>query len=439
MPRIVHLGLGNFHRGHQAVYTQLAGGDWRITGIARSNRALVETLRRQEMRYTVLTINGDHVDAQRVDVVDRAMVAADDPAGVVDAIASPEVAVVTLTITEAGYQDDRPGDRSLLGLLAAGLSRRAGAGGLPISVVSCDNLTDNGQVLSGVMRRIAARTEDSALAGYLDARVAFPATMVDRIVPATTDRHRELARRAGYADQVPVPAEPFRQWVLDDSFAADRPSWHEAGALVTPAVHDWETIKVRLVNGSNSMLAYLGLLRGHALIAAAFADPVVRAAVDALGDEYQPTLPAPDGFDAPAYRAALAGRFGNAALGHRTEQVGADGSLKLRQRVVDTASWYARRSALPSALCLLTAAYLRCLCQPEALAGGPPGDPRAAALAERGRRHPDEHELVRAVLGEDELFGAVLAADTAFQERTGDLLRVLARSGPAAAVRALTP
>jgi len=461
--RVVHLGLGNFHRAHQAVYTQLAGPGWTVTAAAHRSRRVVKALRRQGMRYTVLTLDGPRVTAEPVSVITEALVAGDEPALVVRRIADPATAVVTLTITEAGYCL-HPGRRELdverpdvaadvaarlqwasapqtaVGLLCRGLAARAAAGSGPISVVSCDNLAANGETTRAVVSDFAAAAGLDELAGFATSQVDFPSTMVDRIVPATTARHVELARAAGYDDDVPVPAEPFRQWVLQPHFPAGRPAWERSGAVFVDDVAPWETVKVRLLNGVHSLLAYLGLLRGPALIAEAYADPVVRAAADALHEEYRPTLQVPPQLDLEDYRARLGRRFANAALGHRSEQVGSDGSLKLRQRVPAAACWHLERDRVPAALALLVAAFIRCSAHPEAMVrvSTPLADPAGPRLRALGAAHRDPHRLAQAVLVDEALLGPELAEGAAFTDRVGDLLQTLQRHGVDAAVKSAT-
>jgi fructuronate reductase len=202
-------------------------------------------------------------------------------------------------------------------------------------------------------------------------------------------------------------------------------------------VHAWETVKVRMLNGTHSLIASLGLLRGHALVADAFADGAVRRAADALGDEYAPTLAVPAELDLADYRRALARRFANAALGHRTAQVATDGSLKLAQRVPEPVRWHAERGSVPGALALLVAAFLAGAARPELVdeaRAGRPREPAADRLRELGRACPDGAGLARAVLVDDALLGAGLAGQAAFVARVGELLDVLTRSGTEAAI-----
>lgn len=433
--RIVHLGLGNFHRAHQAVYTQQAGDGWEITGVAHRRRDLVDTLRAQDQRYTVVVIDGEEIRVEPVDVLTEGLVLADDRAAVTARIAEPDTAVVTLTVTEKAYAlgpDGAPGD--VVVALAEALRARADAGGEPITVVSCDNLGGNGETLAALVRRAAA--DDAALLDYLDRGVGFPSTMVDRIVPATTARVVELALAAGFDDAVPVPAEPFSQWVIQPDFRGPRPAWERGGAILTDDVGAWETVKVRLLNGVHSLLAHLGLLRGDLLVAESYRDPGVRAAADALGDEYLPTLRVPAGLDVAEYRTALSRRFDNGALGHRCAQVATDGSVKLGQRVPAAVAYHLDHGRTPHLLALTVAAWLQGTSDPDAIvASERPRDPAADRVAELGREHPTPAHLARAVLVDAALLGATVAERPAFAERVGELLAVLRDHGPDAAAR----
>ena len=432
--RVVHLGLGNFHRAHQAVYTADAGDGWEITGVAHRRRDLVDTLRAQGGRYTVVEIGGDNgVRVRPVDVVTDGLVLAGERDAVLARLADRETAVVTLTVTEKAYlpgDDGRPGD--VVVALADALRVRARTHAAPVTLVSCDNLAGNGEVLARAVRTAAG--DDTALHDYLDAAVGFPSTMVDRMVPATTAETVALARDAGFADAVPVPAEPFSQWVIAPDFRGPRPAWERAGAVVTDDVAAWETVKVRLLNGVHSLLAHLGLLRGDRLIAEAHRADTVRAAADALGDEYLPTLRVPAGLDVADYRATLHRRFANAALGHRCAQVATDGSVKLRQRVPAAVTHHLAHGHTPPVLALVVAAWLEGSSNPDAVVPAErPHDPAAARLALLGAAHPAAAELARAVLVDAALLGDELAAATPFVDRVGETLDLLRRHGPDAA------
>jgi len=267
--------------------------------------------------------------------------------------------------------------------------------------------------------------------------------MVDRIVPATTDVYRDaVAAQLGVRDAVPVPAEPFSMWVIEDSFAAGRPAWERGGALFTVDVGPYELLKLRLLNGTHSLIAYLGALDGRDTIPEAIALPAIhRAAMRVLREEYLPTVPVPAEVDVEEYIAQLFTRFANSALRHRTRQVGSDGSVKLAQRVPEPALAHLAAGRMPHLLALTVAAYLCCIAPPP---GFDPG-PHAAAMTDPAREHlaplatRPTPEFVRAALATG-LLGEALAAYDAFAARVTDLRTVLLRHGvPAALQEATTP
>ena len=279
---IVHLGVGAFHRAHQAVYTEavLEAGDlrWGIAAVSLRSAATRDALAPQDGLYTV-NRRGAEDGMQVIGGITRLLVAPEAPDVVLDALAAPDTRIVTLTVTEKAYcRDGASGaldeahpdvrfdlanassPRSVLGLLAAGIARRRGAGLPPFTVLCCDNLPSNGRTVYGLLVAFA-RLRDRDLAAFIAADVACPDTMVDRIVPATTDADRVRVESAlGLHDAWPVVAEPFSQWVIEDRFPAGRPAWEMAGATMVGDVAPFEAMKLRLLNASHSGLAYLGYL-----------------------------------------------------------------------------------------------------------------------------------------------------------------------------------
>jgi len=333
MSRILHIGVGNFHRAHQAVYTADAGGDWRITGVVMGNTALFDFM--AESGAYDIGIQGENGTATRkIAVHDRMILARRDPGAVVDAFVDPDVYVVTLTITEKGYCLDPATDaldlsnpaisadlggkpKSAIGLLAYGLAARSAAGLPPLTVISCDNLSGNGEKLKSAVFTFADKVGLT-----LETSTCFPNTMVDRITPATS----------GVSE--PVITEEFTEWVIEDRFAGPHPDWEAAGAEFTQDVAPFEMRKLRLLNAAHSWLAYAGQLAGYSYVHEAMADPKLKAAVDRLWDEAQMTLPDVVQSSTASYRAALVDRFAVADMRHALAQIGADGSLKLRERIV---------------------------------------------------------------------------------------------------------
>lgn len=460
---IVHLGLGNFHRAHQAVHTAEAiaiegGSPWGILGVASRSSTVVDALRAQDMRYSVLTVSPEGTRVSVPAVHTGALVAADDPDEVVDTIGSRLTAMVTLTVTEKGYhfsrraagldlddpavRADLRGDAPPLtpvGIVARGLQRRARTHGVPLTVLSCDNLASNGDQTAQLMREFAAAlpaAEAGPLLQFLEI-VTFPNSMVDRIVPATTDADRATAARLlGVHDAVPVPAEPFTMWVMQDRFVAGRPPWHRTGAVFTDDVEPYELLKLRLLNGTHSLIAYLGALAGAATIPEAIDKEFVADAAQRAINDYLPTVEVPADVDLDAYVGALFTRWANTALGHRTHQVGSDGSGKLRQRIPDPAVQRLATGHLPHQLALTVAAWLSCIAPPSGFDPGPHAaamvDPAREQLADARARTGSTAAFVEAVL-DGGLLGSELAAHPTFAARVAELADVITRSGPAAA------
>ncbi len=379
---VVHLGIGAFHRAHQAaVFEQaLAAGDlrWGITGVSLRSAGVRDQLAPQDGLYTLVVRDGEGERLQVVGAVMDVLVAPEDPAAVVAALASAETHIVTLTITEKGYKLDRAtgqlqaGDadvahdlaslhapRTAPGFLVAGLAARHAAGTGPLTILSCDNLPHNGTLLRDAVLAMAA-AHDADLRDWIAATVTFPQTMVDRIVPATTPADiAALAGRLGGEDHAMVKAEPFTQWVIEDRFAGERPDLAAFGVQLTDAVAPWEDAKLRLLNGAHSAIAYLGGLAGFDFVHEVVAQPAARAFVEALWDESATTLDPPAALDITQYRAALMARFANPALQHRTRQIAMDGSQKLPQRLLAPIADRRAAGLSVDALALAVAAWMR--------------------------------------------------------------------------------
>lgn len=359
-PRVVHLGLGAFHRAHQAVYTETAaartGEPWGIAAVAPRSRHVVTALREQDHLYSVTDREPGGPRVRVVGSLVRALHGGDDADEVTALLAAPTTAVVTLTVTEKAYHR-RPGTTELdtaapavaadlaadrpataVGRLAHGLAARARAGGAPISVVSCDNTAGNGDVLRGVVRGYVEASpwpDRERVLRWLDESAAFPSTVVDRIVPATSDADLLAAADAlGLRDAAAVAGEPYRQWVLQDRFAAARPAWEHDGALLVPDVTPYQLTKLRLLNGCHSALAYLGAAAGCATVREVLHTRWGERFVRAFGAEVAATLP-PGGPEPTAYVDGLVRRFGNPAMRHELRQIGSDGSLKVPERWFD--------------------------------------------------------------------------------------------------------
>ena len=358
-PRIVHFGLGAFNRAHQAVYTEAAaartGEPWGIVAVAP--RSSVAPMRAQDCLYSVTDLASGAGTTRVVGAIVEALNMRADAARLTELLRSPEVTTVTLTVTEKGYSrrpdggldtsapgtaDDlaatagaEPDMVTVVGRLAASLAARFRTGGAPVDVVSCDNTAGNGAALARVMREFitasAWRDRDVVL-DWLETAVGFPDAIVDRIVPATPAEDRDAAAAAlGVRDEMAVVGEPYRQWVLQDAFVAARPRWEIDGALVVADVAPYQLMKLRLLNGSHSAMAYLGAAAGCATVADVLATEWGEPFLRAFGAEVAPTLP-DAGLDAKRYVDDLVARFRNPTMHHLLRQIGSDGSLKIPER-----------------------------------------------------------------------------------------------------------
>jgi fructuronate reductase len=459
---IVHLGLGAFFRAHGAIYTQEAmaasGGEWGILGVSLQSPATRDQLEPQGGLYTALELGPGGAVARPVTSVARVLVAREDPRAVISAMADPAVRVVTLTVTEKGYCHepstgtllrDHPDIRhdiehdlpeSAPGFLVRALAARRAAGLRPFTVLTCDNLPHNGRVVRSVVLALA-REIDPALAEWIGEEGRFPATMVDRIVPATKPEDIEtVARLTGWVDAAPVVHEPFRQWVIEDDFVdGAQPDWAAAGAQIVADVTPFEHMKLRMLNGTHSALAYLGYLAGHETIADTMADPVFAAFVARLWrEEINPVLVAPRGTSLDAYADALAARYANPALRHRTWQIAMDGSQKLPQRILGTLGEALDQGRTCPGLVLAVAGWMHYVGGVDE-AGNPIDvrDPMAARLRSLSDTSDGPAGKVAALLGLTEVFPAGLAPRlqgpvTAAYER---LLRLGARAAVKEVVR----
>ncbi|MBB5412790.1 MULTISPECIES: mannitol dehydrogenase family protein [unclassified Paraburkholderia] len=461
-PGIVHLGLGAFHRAHQAVYTEhtLRAGDqrWGIVGVSLRRADTSEALTAQDHLYTVNVRNGDADSFQVVGALIASLVAPQSPAAVLDAMSDPRCHIVSLTITEKGYcrnpasgalQFDHPeivhdlreaaAPRSAIGFVVRALALRRAAGLGPFTVLSCDNLPSNG----GTMRALTlafAREADPVLADWIEREGAFPNTMVDRIVPLTTDADRmHVAKQLGADDAWPVMTEPFSQWVIEDRFAGPRPAWERAGATLVGDARPYEQAKLRMLNGAHSALAYLGSLIGYDTVDQAIAAPAVRNFVEnMLRDEVEPTLSRPA---LASYRAELFTRFRNTALDHRLQQIATDGSQKLPQRWLESVRANLKSGAPTERLAFVLAGWIAYLSgQDETGRTYAIADPLADTLAEavRSTLHADAIDAVQTLFEIESIFGCDLRAQPRFVTQVARHLAAIRAQGVVKAMGACT-
>jgi fructuronate reductase len=357
---IVHLGIGAFHRAQSAVYSDdalgLDAGNWGICGVSLRSADVRDRLAPQDSLYTAVEKSPAGIRRRVIGSVREVLFLGDQRDTVHARLSDSATKLVTLTITEKGYCHDpatgklnlahpdivhdlanpkRP--RSAMGLIAAALDARRQSHGAGFTVLCCDNLPHNGALVAGLVQAYAEALE-TPLAQWIGDHVTFPSTMVDRIVPATTDADiADNDAALGLHDAAPVVHEPFKQWVIEDNFAAGRPAWDRAGAELVTDVAPFEAMKLRLLNASHSAFAYLGYLAGHEFIYQVAAQPdFVSYMRQLMRDEVAPTLKLPAGVGVAAYQEALVERFANPALPHRTQQIAMDGSQKLPQRLLGT-------------------------------------------------------------------------------------------------------
>ena len=430
---IVHLGIGAFHRAHQAVYTEdamAAAGEtrWGILGVTGRSDAVVRNLLPQDGLYGVLAKGPDARELRVVGSVRDVAWPGNRTAAVLKSLAAPTTHVVTLTITEKGYMRAPGGginagdpdvasdlalaDRvlageevaeqssTLIGILVRGLVLRFVTSRAPVTVVSCDNLAHNGEATRAVVvSAISSLRAPVALLAWLHSSVAFPSTMVDRITPATTDAdHHEAEALLGLSDEGLVVAEPFCQWVIEDSFLSDRPRWELAGAILTTDVQPYEDMKLRILNCTHSLLAYLGALMGYATIAEAIGDSRLRqTASRMITEDVLPTLRAPAEMNLAEYRDGTLDRFANPNLAHTTAQVAMDGSQKLPQRLFPTIADRLSAGAIPHHLALLTAAWITYVAGTESLVD-PLSSQLRASVPSRHALYANPGAAVRTIL-----------------------------------------
>ncbi len=357
---IVHLGLGAFQRAHIATYSDAAmsasGGDWRTIGVSLRSGKVADQLNPQNGLYAI-RIEQEHPETRVIGSLAKVLVAPENPGAVLDALAAPETKIVTITVTEKAYGLDKvtggldrghpavaadlagdPGRPSgVVGVLVEALRRRrAGAG--PLTVLCCDNLTENGHVLKRLVTEFAA-LRDKGLADWIAAEIPFPCTMVDRITPATTQATIDaVAEDLGALDLGCISTEPFTQWVIEDDFCAGRPYWEAGGAIFASDVKPYEKMKLRLLNGAHSMVAYLGQVAGLEFVRDVMAVPELAALVRRHMETAAASLDPVPGISIPDYIDELCARFENPAIAHKTLQIAMDGTEKLPPRLLEAAT-----------------------------------------------------------------------------------------------------
>jgi fructuronate reductase len=460
-PGIVHLGVGAFHRAHQAVVMDdcLNRGerDWGIVGASLRSADTAEALRPQDGLYALAVRDNERESLRIIGALTGLIAPGDGHAALLARMVDPRVRIVSLTITEKGYcytpasgalNEDHPDIKqdlanpdhptSAIGILTAALFLRRKNGVAPFTVLSCDNLPANGKTVKRVLDRYAAMA-DPELGKWVRDHVVCPGSMVDRIVPSTTDEDRvRISATLGFEDRWPVVTEPFLQWVIEDNFPTGRPDFAASGVQLVADVAPFERMKLRLLNGAHSTIAYLGCLAGHETVADAMAVPAFSQMIRTMMDvEISPTLTLPAGADLESYKTALITRFKNAALRHKTAQIAMDGSQKIPQRLLGTIRDRLVAGAPINALSLSVASWMRYVTgfdeQGKALEIK---DPMAARLKLAATTAgPNAQRLATELFQIADIFGADLPQDTRFTQPVSAALERLFERGAAQTVR----
>ena len=455
---IVHIGLGAFHKAHQAAYTDAAlaaePGDWRILGVSLRSRAPAEELTPQHGLYTLIERDAAGSSARVIGAIARALSLGPDRGAILAALTDPATRIVTLTVTEKGYGIDRatggvdlshpviaadldsPEDpQGVAGLLVWALGRRRAADIPPFTLLCCDNLPENGKMLKSLLVDFALRA-DPPLASHIASDVACPSTMVDRITPARTEATlAEAARLTGHEDRAAVETERFTQWVIEDDFPTGRPAWEAGGALFVTDVAPYEKMKLRMLNGAHSMLAYAGFLAGHEYVRDAMGDGALVRLIRRQLAAASRSLPPLEGVDLGAYAEALIRRFANPHLAHETWQIAMDGTEKLPQRILAPATEALEAGAPLDAFAFATAAWMR-----YALGRREDGtryalrDPREAALGAALEGLTGAGAVAARLLALPGLFPDKLRESAAWQEAVTARLDVMLAQGMRAAI-----
>lgn len=449
-PGIVHFGPGAFHRAHQAWFVEKLLADdarWSICGVSLRSPDVRDALAPQDGLYTLATLD-EQISYQVIGALREILVAPQDPGNVLNRLSAPTTRVVTITVTEKGYCLDAKGaldtthtgiqsdlrvpelPTSLIGYLVEGLRRRRAAGSEPLTLISCDNLTDNGTRLSRAVCQLA-ELRDPSLARWIEDHASFPRTMVDSITPATTDTLRERVKGVlGMEDRWPVQRESFAQWVLEDRLAAGGPDWASAGVIITDDVAAYDQAKLRLLNGSHSSLAYLGLLAGHETVADAMKDERLCSLVTTMmKEDVRPTLRTPRGLDLEAYIDAILRRFRNPAIRHALAQIAWDGSQKLPFRLLGTIADNLEAGRPIERLCIAVAGWMHFV-RRQAARGERVTDPLSERLFEIGGacENRARHD-VPAFLGLETVFPAGLVREETFRNGLAQAYDELAIEG----------
>jgi fructuronate reductase len=457
---ILHIGAGAFFRAHTAAYTEaaLGAGDlsWGIEAASLRNPEVPDALNAQNGLFTLLVREPNETRAVVIGSVLRGHVAPADRSALLKRFEDPAIRIVTLTVTEKAYGIDPVGGgldanradiaadlanplapQTAVGVLVEGLARRCAAGLPPFTVLCCDNLPANGAILKRLVLDFAAR-RDPALSQWIGDHARFPSTMVDRITPAPTDKTRaDALALTGREDHAAVETEPFSQWVIEDDFVSGRPDWHKGGAIFTSDVTAFEKMKLRMLNGAHSLIAYLGVAAGLPYVRDVMAEPALAGLVNRHLHAAASTLPPMPGIDLGQYAAQLAERFRNPAIAHRTAQIAMDGTQKLPQRLLEPAAELMAEGRAAPSFALAVAAWMRhTLCLDESGASYPINDPRGEEIAAALQNVPHTaHTIADALFALPGFFPQPLLASGKWRQEVVAALDSLLAKGAVATAR----
>lgn len=461
--QIVHLGLGAFHRAHQAAYTESAnaitGDNWQIVGVSLRSATVRDQLMPQDGCYTIVETDSSGSKSQVLPLIKNVLVAPESPEEVLAVMGQEQTEIVSLTITEKGYcHDPATGNlaqdradiqhdlhhlaqpKTAIGFLVSSLKERYEKGTEPFTVLCCDNLPSNGNTLAKIVQQFAQQI-DKGLAQWISDNVPFPNTMVDRIVPATTGEDiNELYEHSGYRDLAMVKTESFSQWVIQDKFVGSRPQWEKVGVSVVEDVEPFENAKLRLLNGAHSSLAYLGYLLGLDYVHQVMQNKDLVAFLrNLMQSEIIPTIEPPQGLDLVQYSEQLLQRFANPSLNHRTYQIAMDGSQKMPQRLLHTIEDKLQQDAPFDGLCFAVAGWLRYTMAFD-LKGDPivVQDPFAKELLNiQQQDFYDIDKLVDGYLNFDKVFSTTLKDSQLFRQKLTYWLGTILANGVETALKIL--
>ena len=450
-PSIVHLGIGAFHRAHQAMFTDavLASGDlaWGIVGSGIVSAGMKDALSPQDYLYTLAEMGADSEKLRVIGSVVGVFGGPEDAAAKLAKMSDVSTRIVSLTVTEKGYYLDvasgklqlqappvaadlanPEAPKTMLGLIVQALKNRRAAGIPPFTVLSCDNLPNNGKLAKAAVLAFA-REVNAELATWIEANVCFPCTMVDRITPATTDADRAHVNAViGLEDAWPVVTEQFVQWVIEDKFTMGRPDWTVAGAVFSDEIERWENMKLRCLNGSHSTLSYLGQLTGRETVADAMQLPLITDILDPLWLEIREVLIAPKGVDTAAYVESLKQRYRNPALKHRTAQIACDGSQKLPQRLLAPLRDRMAKGLSSPMIATAIAAWMHFVVKTAHTPDAILNDPLASEILTQARLSTSATVIVDDLLALEKIFGQDLPANAAFRAQLIEKFIALARN-----------